>query len=161
MSKQVMSTTVLDAAAFAAEEFGRAVDAIDEAAAAAFDVNRTDLRLIGEVVRRQPQTAGALATAAGLSPAATTTAIQRLVRAGWATREVDGTDRRRAVVTPTPAAHDLIERIYGPVEEAGRRELARWSTAEITLITEFLRHGRDMQLNEARRIRDLGPHRGA
>lgn len=61
---------------------------------------------------------------------------------------------------PTPAAHDLIERIYGPVEDAGRRELARWSPAEITLITEFLRRGRDMQLNEAGRIRDLDRHRG-
>ena len=60
--------------------------------------------------------------AAGLSPAATTAAIQRLVAAGHLSRDVDGRDRRRAVVALTPPARDLFDRAYTPIGRAGMRE---------------------------------------
>jgi DNA-binding MarR family transcriptional regulator len=139
----------------AAARLGAANDAVDAAAAAVFGVNRTDLRILGVVVEAGAMAAGPLAAAAGLSPAATTTAIQRLVTAGYLTRAVDTDDRRRAVVTLTRTAETLLERVYGPIERAGRREIARYSADELALIVDFLRRGERMQLDQAERIRGL------
>jgi DNA-binding MarR family transcriptional regulator len=142
-------------AARAASEFGAAADAVDAAAAVVFGVNRTDLRLLGAVVNG-PLTAGEVAAAVHLSPAAATTAIQRLVSRGYLTREPDPADRRRAVVALTVSARELAERIYGPVGETGVASLQRWSAAELELIADFLERGRALQLAEAARIRALG-----
>jgi DNA-binding MarR family transcriptional regulator len=143
------------AAADAAAAFGAANDAVDSAAAALFGVNRTDLRILGLVAEAGTMAAGALAAAAALSPAATTTAIQRLVSAGHLTRGVDDRDRRRAVVALTPVARDLLHGVYGPIGRAGRRELARYSAEELTVILDFLRRGIRLQLAQAERIRAM------
>ncbi|MET8153433.1 MarR family transcriptional regulator [Actinoplanes sp. NPDC005259] len=142
-------------AAQAAADFGAAADLVDDAAAAVFGVNRTDLRILGLVSEAGTLTAAALAGAAKLSPAAATTAVQRLVAAGHLTRTVDAADRRRAVIALTPTAVDLIEGVYGPIAKAGRRELARYSAAELELITGFLRRGIALQLAQAERVRTL------
>jgi DNA-binding MarR family transcriptional regulator len=144
-----------DVAAHAAAEFGAAGDAVDQAAAAKLGVNRTDLRIIGLVSLAGAMAAGALSDAAQLSPAATTTAIQRLVAAGHLHREIDPEDRRRVVVTVTKATDDLLNRIYGPIEKAGKRLLARYSADELRLITEFLHTGRRLQWEQAKRINAL------
>ncbi|UOZ08135.1 MarR family winged helix-turn-helix transcriptional regulator [Amycolatopsis sp. WQ 127309] len=154
MSKQLPSRAELIAeATHAAADFGAAGDLVDEAAAAAFGVNRTDLRIIGLVMTAGTLTAGGLATAAGLSPAATTTAIQRLIHAGHLTRKTDAEDRRRAVVELTPHAVDLLEEVYAPVERAGRELLERYSAEELVFIIDLLRRGERLQLAQARRVR--------
>ncbi|MEA5358998.1 MarR family transcriptional regulator [Amycolatopsis sp., V23-08] len=155
MSKQLRSRAeLITEATHAAADFGAANDLVDEAAAAAFGVNRTDLRIIGLVANAGTLTAGGLATAAGLSPAATTTAIQRLTHAGHLTRRTDADDRRRAVVELTARAVDLLEEVYGPVERAGRELLERYSAEELAFIVDLLRRGERMQLAEARRVRE-------
>ena len=144
-----------DEAARAAAAFGDANDAVDTAAAAVLGINRTDLRILGLVLAEGAMAAGPLAAAAGLSPAATTTAIQRLVTAGHLIRATDPHDRRRAVVQLTTSAEAALDRIYGPIHRAGLRELARYSAAELALITDFLNRGRRMQLEQAERVRSL------
>jgi DNA-binding MarR family transcriptional regulator len=158
MSKQPDAAVreLRSAAADTAAAFGAANDAVDSAAAAVFGVNRTDLRILGLVAEAGTMAAGALAGAAGLSPAATTTAIQRLVSAGHLSRAVDDRDRRRAVVALTPPARDLLDRIYAPIGRAGRRELARYSAEELTVILDFLRRGIRLQRAQAERIRAMG-----
>jgi DNA-binding MarR family transcriptional regulator len=143
------------AAAEAAAEFGAASDAVDSAAAALFGVNRTDLRILGLVADAGALAAGAVAGAAGLSPAATTAAIQRLVAAGHLSRGVDARDRRRAVVALTPSARELLDRAYTPIGRAGMRELARYSAEDLTVILDFLRRGIRLQRAQAERIRAL------
>lgn len=145
---------VADAAA-AAAAFGAAAAAVDEAAAIAFGVNRTDLRIIGTLHQSGPLTAGQLANSCKLSPAATSTAIQRSVSAGHVTREIDEDDRRRAVVAITEAAIRRLEAIYGPVGAAGMIQLAEYKPAELALLTDFLRRGEVLQLAQAERIRGL------
>ena len=154
MSKQ---SDLRGIAARAAADFGAAADAVDQAAATGLGVNRTDLRIIGRVKDAGAMAAGALSDAVQLSPAATTTAIQRLVAAGHLTRAVDGADRRRAAVTVTPSASALLADLYGPIAQAGHRELARYSAAELGLITGFLRRGHDLQHAQADRIRRMRP----
>lgn len=145
----------MERAARAASEFGDAAGAVDAAAAAVLGINGTDLRILGSVLSG-PLTAGQVAAAVHLSPAAATTAIQRLVARGHLSREPDPEDRRRAVVSLTESARELAERIYGPVGEAGEAALRRWSAAELELIADFLERGRAVQLEQAARIRALG-----
>ncbi|MEU8638396.1 MarR family transcriptional regulator [Amycolatopsis sp. NPDC048633] len=128
---------------------------MDEAAASAFGVNRTDLRIIGLIAAAGTLTAGQLATQVHLSPAATTTAIQRLTRAGHLTRRTATEDRRRAVVELTPKAAKLLEEIYAPIGRAGRAILEDYSAEQLALVAEVLRRGEQMQLREAERIRTL------
>jgi DNA-binding MarR family transcriptional regulator len=150
----VSKQSAVERAARAASEFGDAADAVDAAAAAVFGINRTDLRILGTVLSG-PLTAGQVAAAVHLSPAAATTAIQRLVGHGYLTREPDPDDRRRAVVALTASARELAERIYGSVGEAGVAALRRWTAAELELIADFLERGRALQLAQAERIRAL------
>ncbi|GAA1317739.1 MarR family transcriptional regulator [Pseudonocardia xinjiangensis] len=155
MSKQ----SAVERAARAAEQFGSAADAVDAAAADLFGVNRTDLRILGAVVER-PLTAGQVAEAVGLSPAAATTAIQRLVARGHLTRDPDPDDRRRAVVELTPSAREQAMRIYEPVGAAGVHELQRRTVAELEVIADFLERGRALQLEQAERIRGMARESG-
>jgi DNA-binding MarR family transcriptional regulator len=146
---------LLSAAANAAAAFGAAASAVDQAAATAFAVNRTDLRMIGILNRDGALTAGQLATACGLSPAATTTSIQRLVAAGHATRDTDAADRRRVVVTLTARAKRLLLAIYGPVGQGGVDLLGNYTPKELELLTGFLERGERLQQDQAARIRRL------
>jgi DNA-binding MarR family transcriptional regulator len=152
--------TPLAAAADAAAAFGSATDEVDEAVAEVLAVNRTDLRILGLVDAAGTMTAGAVAEAARLSPAATTAAIQRLVAAGHLRRDTDPDDRRRAVVTVTPETAEVIDRLYGPIGEAGHRLLTRYTTEELRLVTGFLERGRAMQVEQAARIRNTAREPG-
>jgi DNA-binding MarR family transcriptional regulator len=143
-------------AARAAADFGAAADAVDTAVAAVLGVNRTDLRILGLVLEAGTIAASPLAAAAALSPAATSTAIQRLAAAGHLTRRVDEQDRRRVIVALTPATAALLAKLYDPIGHAGHRELARYSDAELEVIVDFLHRGRSLQLRQADRIRGLG-----
>ena len=153
--------SVVDRAARAAAAYGESTDAVDRAAAALLRVNRTDLSIIGTLAVHGPQSAGALAVAVGLSPAATTEAVQRLVGRGLLARQTDPADRRRAVITVVEGCADVIARAYGPVEEHGRALLQRYSAAELATIADFLERGRALQLDEAARIRELAPPVGS
>jgi hypothetical protein len=64
VSKQQVSRALLAEAAQAAAGFGAAAGAVDEAAAAAFGVNRTDLRIIGLLDQAGTLSAGQLSAAA-------------------------------------------------------------------------------------------------
>jgi DNA-binding MarR family transcriptional regulator len=150
VSKQ---SDLVDRAARAAAEFGAANTEVDDAVADVLGVNATDRRIVGLVAAAGSLSAGELAAAAGLSPAATTTAVQRLVAAGHLVREVDPADRRRTVLTLTGSAAGVIERSYGPVAAEGARILAGYRPEELELIERFLRTGIDLQRRHAARIR--------
>ncbi|HEX4057262.1 MAG TPA: MarR family winged helix-turn-helix transcriptional regulator [Galbitalea sp.] len=115
--------------------------------------------MIGILNRDGPRTAGQLALESGLSPAATTTSIQRLVAAGHATRDTDADDRRRVVVMLTPPARRLLVKIYGPVGQGGVDLLADYSATELLLLIDFLERGERLQQDQAARIRRM-PRKG-
>jgi DNA-binding MarR family transcriptional regulator len=151
--KQSVPDELLDRVAQAAADFGAAADQVDAAVADAARINRTDLRILGAVALAGALSAGELAAAVQLSPAATTTAVQRLVAGGHLVREVDQADRRRTVLTVTSAAAELIERAYGPVATEGRRALGGYTVAELAVVERFLGEGIAMQRAHAARIR--------
>lgn len=156
MAKRIGRSDLIDAVMQAVAAFQDATDLVDEAAAARLGLNRTDLRCLGILVRTGAVTAGRLAHAAGLSPGATTTAVDRLVRVGYARRVRDADDRRRVTVEPTPAAQAASADVWGPIGEEAHRNLSRRTVGELTLIHDFLAEGRQMQIRHAERIRTAG-----
>lgn len=140
----------------AAAGFGAAADAVDSAVAAVLGVNRTDLTILSAVNHAGRLTAGDVASAARLSPAATSAAIRRLVGAGLLRREIDPKDRRRAALTVTERAGAIIEQAYEPIGRGGRAELERWKSEELTIIERFLNTGIQFQQHHAARISHMG-----
>ncbi|WP_330250607.1 MarR family transcriptional regulator [Nocardia sp. NBC_00565] len=88
---------------------------------------------------RGPLAAGELSAQLELSPAATTTVIDRLVRAGFVTRTQDQANRRRVLVAATEAAQATADEIFGPVGRAGAKALARYNSEQLAVILDFLR----------------------
>ena len=86
------------------------IDAVGQASAALIGVNQTDLICLNTLFRDGPMSAGALASAVGLTSGATTTAIDRLERAGYAHRRSDPTDRRRVLIE---ASEEGAQRAFG------------------------------------------------
>jgi DNA-binding MarR family transcriptional regulator len=136
----------------------RSIDAFDEAVAAALEINRTDLRALDLLLEGgNPLSAGELSTALRLSPAATTTVIDRLQRRGLAARTTDPQSRRRVLVTATTAARDADGQIYAPVGVAGAEALVRYTSEQLTTIVDFLRVARHVQEQQAARISNTQP----
>ncbi|MGD9526770.1 MarR family winged helix-turn-helix transcriptional regulator [Pseudonocardia sp.] len=148
--------TSLDEASRAAREFGDAAEAVRLAAAAHLGVNRSDLRILAALHVDGPASAGAMAAAAELSPAATTEAVQRLAARGLVRRDTDPADRRRAVIGIEPAAARQLDTLFGPVRTGGRRIGQTFTDAELAVVVRFLDLGRDLQLAAAERIRAGG-----
>lgn len=156
MSKQ-SDGRLRDDVALAAADFGAAAGIVDEAVAAVLGVNQSDLRILAAVHQAGSLTAGAAASAAALSLSATSTAIQRLVQAGLLRRGPDTTDQRRAALTLTARASQVIQDSYGPIEREGRARLDRWPDRDLRVIAEFLRDGVAFQRRHAARIRETPP----
>ncbi|MEQ4717645.1 MarR family transcriptional regulator [Nonomuraea sp. B19D2] len=128
-------------------------DVFDEAAATRLRLNRTDLRCLDVVLADGPVPAGQISAALKLSPAATTTVIDRLERAGMVVRSPDPGNRRRVLVTATEAARSAEAEIFVPVGQAGARALQRYGTDELAIILDFLRTARRIQEEQAASVR--------
>ena len=137
--------------------FRTATDIVDEAVAGAFAVNRTDLRLIEALQVAGQLTAGELARSVGLSPAATTTAIGRLVAAGHATRTRNDRDRRQILVSLTPSALAIGDRAFGVMVHAGRRLLRRYTREQLLVIKDFMQQARQVEITHAEKLTHRAP----
>ncbi|GGM58251.1 MarR family transcriptional regulator [Micromonospora sonchi] len=133
-------------------------DAFDEAAATALKLNRTDLRALDLLLAGStPLSAGQLSAALKLSPAATTTVIDRLERARLAGRIQDPHNRRRILVAATDTAREVEQDVYAPVGVAGAKALAGYTTEQLAIILDFLRVARHVQEEQATRLTSARP----
>ncbi|HWM37931.1 MAG TPA: MarR family transcriptional regulator, partial [Streptomyces sp.] len=101
-----------------------------------------------------PIAAGELTRAAKLSPAATTTVIDRLERAGFVARSRDAANRRRVLVAATEAARAAEREVYKPVGEAGTAALRRYDEDQLALIAGFLETARLVQEDQTARLKE-------
>jgi DNA-binding MarR family transcriptional regulator len=109
-----------------------------QAVAARLGVNSTDLECLDHIVSRGPLTAGALATATGLTTGAITGVIDRLEQAGFARREPDANDRRKVLVRATDAVAERIAPLFAPMERAAMAALSQYRERELALLLDFL-----------------------
>lgn len=159
VSKQARAELITEIQ-YAVAHFQHLNDLVDAAAAELFGVNRTDLVLIGLIGVHGPQTAGELATGASLSPAATTTAIDRIVKAGHAVRQRGQQDKRQTVVALTPTAEKLTRDIYSTIADEGRTYLEDYSDRDLNVIHGFLIRGHEVLENNEKRLRKRGGNLG-
>ena len=149
-----LSPELVSALTAANRRYQQGTDALDQAASELLGINRTDARCIDVVLLRGRVTAGDLAHAAGLSPGAATTAIDRLERAGYARRVRDPEGRRRVIVEPTDQMAELAEVVYGPLRASGAALMERFSERQLKAITEFFEGAADIQLERALEVRE-------
>jgi DNA-binding MarR family transcriptional regulator len=125
-----------------------AVEKMDDAFFKLVGVNRTDGRCLDVIDQRPGITAGELAVAAGLSPGAVTTVLDRLEARGFVKRERDPDDRRRVTLKLTPEANRLAWEAYGPLADMGGPFIRGATDEELEAVIRFLRAG--TEINERR-----------
>ena len=112
----------VDGVGRAMQHYQRSVQTFDDTVGRRLGLGPADLRCL-DWLSEGPRTAGELATATGLRPAATTALIDRLEAKGLVQRTRSGTDRRRVTVEMTELAQAQVWDAYGPMVAEGQRLL--------------------------------------
>ena len=111
-------------------------------------VNQTDLDAMQHLMQRGPLSPSALARLLGLSTAAVTVCVDRLVRLGHVRREPHPTDRRSLLVVATKqSAQRAMESILPMIMETDAL-LGNYTPQEQDAITDYL--NRTVQIMERR-----------
>ena len=119
-------------------DLGIEIDTEGQAAAALIGINQTDLICLNALFRQGAMTAGQLANVIGLTSGATTTAIDRLERAGYVHRQPDPSDRRRVLVQASnQGAHQAFS-LFDDLLERTAELSASYSDHQLTLLLELL-----------------------
>ncbi len=113
----------VDALGVAMQRYQRSVQAFDDAVGRSLRLNPTDLRCL-DWLADGPKSAGQLADATGLRPAATTALVDRLAARGLVRRVPSEADRRRVLVEMTEQGATLTWECYGPLVAEGQHLLA-------------------------------------
>jgi DNA-binding MarR family transcriptional regulator len=135
--------------------FSARVVLLHEAVAAHVGLHVTDvkvLRLIGD----QAMTAGQLVEETGLTGAAVTALVDRLIEAGYLTRERDEIDRRRVTIRAVPAKVRKIDRLYDDHAGEMAKILAHFSAEEFAAIERFLTEATTLLIAQAAKLRAAG-----
>ena len=132
----------------------RATAIVDDATDALLGVNRTDGRCLDLLEQRGQMSAGELARESGLTTGAITAVIDRLGRAGYAKRVADPGDRRRVLIEPTAKAREMSRELFEPLIEMVEPYMARYSNADLQMLIDFQREGRELQERHAELLRE-------
>jgi DNA-binding MarR family transcriptional regulator len=130
-----------------------AQEALTDETAAQLGLNKTDHRCMDIIQRHGRITAGQLAEAANLSTGATTTAIDRMERAGFVRRVPDERDRRRVVIELGDEALRRGWQVFQPIVRSNLAFLDQFSDEELELIQTYVTSYAEHCLNEARAAR--------
>ena len=102
------------------------------------DVNETDFQAMQHLMKQRSISAGELAQLLHLTPAATTTVIDRLVAKGHAIRTPHPTDRRRWVISPSEeSVRAAMARLMPMILDVDNR-VRSYGDAEQRVIVDFL-----------------------
>jgi DNA-binding MarR family transcriptional regulator len=138
------------------QAYQAAVNDFDAAAASALGVNRTDLRCLEILLQRETALPSQLSAKLGLTTGSVTTMLDRLEKLGYLTRAPDPGDRRKVVIRATPKATQKVwAEIYQPLVDQGFADIAHYTTAELDIIRDFLRRGRELYERHLARVRDM------
>lgn len=101
----------------AVRELHTETEALFDAVADRYGLNRNDLRCLELLQREGEMRARRLAVLSHLSPAAVTKVVDRLVAAGYATRRQSADDRRAQIIGVSDRHAELRAAIWDPVRE--------------------------------------------
>ena len=137
------------------QQYQRSVEAFDDAVGRVLDLGTADRRCL-DWLTEGPRTAGELAVATGLRPAATTALVDRLSERGLVRRVPSATDRRKVLVEMTDAGRELTWSAYGPLVEEGQGLFAGMTVAQLEAMRDLLREMRDLTDRHRDRVRAGG-----
>lgn len=131
---------------------------LSQAVADRLKINVTDLQCLALLMSTGPMTAGQVADATGLTTGAITGVIDRLEKAGLATRADDPADRRRVIVRAAP---DAALAASDPETSAALAALAAataeayddYSDRELQLVVDALRRAHPILLEHVSQLR--------
>ena len=103
------------------------------------DLTMGQFKAMAMVTMYGPQPVGELGRRLGLSEPAASLLVDKLVELGLAVRERDPQDRRRTLVTATPAAEELAARLREGREEHTLRWLEALTEDELDALTRGYR----------------------
>lgn len=115
-----------------------AIDGLDQRAARALGVNRTDLRLLDLLASEGPLTPAQLGRAVGMSSGGMTVAIDRLGNLGFVRRQPHPRDRRKALIHLTPRLRDSASPLFSPLQTEVRDLLREFPRAGLLVLSDFL-----------------------
>jgi len=145
---------LVGALGLAMQRYQRSVQAFDDAVGRQLGLGPADLRCL-DWLADGPKTAGQLARATALTPAATTALVDRLARKGLVERYRSDEDRRQVLVRMTDLGVAQTMRFYGPLVEEGQHLFDDLSDRELRLMRGYLETITD--LTERHRDRVEGP----
>lgn len=124
-------------------------------------LNVTDLTCLGHILGsgESPLGAGDLAELTNLTTGAVTGVLNRLERAGYASRQPDPADRRRVRVVADPAAAARVFAVYEPFYARLGAVFAEYSPDEIAVIADWFGRATAEVTAHLDRVRagELGP----
>ncbi|HXX66969.1 MAG TPA: MarR family transcriptional regulator [Polyangiaceae bacterium] len=142
------------------QEFAARVVLFHEAVAEKVGLHVTDVKVL-RLLGAEALTPGQLVEHTGLTGAAVTALVDRLVERGYVTRERDEADRRRVTVRAVPAQVRKIDKVYVAYGEEMSKLLAQYSSAEFAVIEGFLKHTTELLREHTARLREQARGTGA
>lgn len=135
-------------------DLGADINAVGHAAAAHIGINQTDLICLNALFREGPMSAGRLASVIGLTTGATTTAIDRLERAGYVRRRNDPDDRRRVLVVASEDGARQAFALFDDLLDALAVLAGTYTDEQVALLHDLIRDFRDIITRYAADLRD-------
>lgn len=136
----------------AMREAGAQSTLFGQAVADRLGISASDLDGLDVIHLRGPLTAGALATATGLTTGAITGLIDRLERAGLAERKRDSHDRRKVMVVLAPGAFARIAPLFEGRRVAMERLLSKFTPEQLQFLIDFFHHSMDIAVAESKAL---------
>ena len=137
----------------AMQRYQRSVQTFDDAVGRLLGLGPADLRCL-DWLTEGPRTAGELATATGLRPAATTALIDRLTTKGFVQRTASPTDRRRVLVEMTDEGRARVGEAYGPMVVEGQGLFHGMTIAQLDTMRDLLDAMRDLTERHRARLEE-------
>src|SRR5947207_15123459 len=114
-----------------------------------FGLSESDIETLEQLIDMGATTAGKLSELTGLTSGAVTRVIDRLEQAGFVRRVPDPADRRRVIVEVVPEKVAAVQSTLNRVGTVSAGEIARYTDAQLALITDFLTRMEQITRDEA------------
>lgn len=140
----------------AIQRYQEAVDSFDFLAAQHLGLNRTDMKCLSVLIQRTTATASEVADAVRLTRGATTTALDRIEKAGFAVRVRDEHNRKAVNIQLTDKGRTKIMSLWGPLVAGGNKMLEKFTVEQLETILQFMSDAYALQQAHTERLTAAG-----
>ena len=127
-----------------------ALDRLGNATAGRIGINQSDLICLNLLVRRGPMSPSQIAAELGLTTAAISAMASRLEAGGYTRRDIDPADRRRILMTASPAGVERAFGLFDDLYQATTDLFAAHPPEELSRLVDLLAGYREIVLRKAK-----------